>query len=510
MSEMGQGVRILVVDDVSTHAELLVDELLDHGFEAKAARGGEAALLALDRSADERRDYALVVSDLRMPGLDGFELLSAIQRRATERNEMPPGVILLTGFGTVDQAVKAIKAGADDFLTKPVNLEHFVLTVGRVLELRGLRRAAFLRGEQDFHGMAGTSAPMKQLFETLVRTADGEGAVLIEGESGTGKELVARALHDESRRRSGPFVAINCGGIPESLLESELFGHVAGAFSGARGARRGLFASADGGTLFLDEIGELPVSMQAKLLRVLQDGGVRPVGADRETQVDVRIVAATHQDLRAAQAAGLFREDLYYRLQTFRLRVPPLRERGNDVLSLFERFVREFAAQRQPPIEGVASEALRACLHYAWPGNVRELRSVAERVATLAPGHRVEWTDLPEEIRVAAVDGAPQSAGVGACRLGPAQQNRPLAESGESQHKSDPPIDVPLAGSSKLNEREDRPLDVPRLTLEAIERRHVEAVLEATAGNRTRAAEWLGIGRKTLYRRLRRWGLDES
>ncbi|AGA34827.1 two component, sigma54 specific, transcriptional regulator, Fis family - like protein [Thioalkalivibrio nitratireducens DSM 14787] len=446
---------VLVVEDDPGHRSLLDEELTDAGYVVHAVASAEEAFDALGE-----RSFALVVSDLRLPGADGF----AVLERA--RTLVPaPGVIMLTGFGTIDQAVHALKAGADDFLTKPVDLEHLCLAADRVLQTRRLRaevqqyREAL--GDHGFHGMHGRSPAMLRLFELIRRIARSDGSVLVTGESGTGKELVARALHEESPRAGGPFVAINCAGIPETLLESELLGHAAGAFSGARGARKGLFLEADGGTLFLDEIGEMPPAMQTKLLRLLQDGRVRPVGSNDEVASDVRIVAATHRDLAELLREGHFREDLFYRLETFRIEVPPLRERGEDIERLVFHFLRRQAAAQEVPLRGLAPEALRMLLGYRFPGNVRELTSLVERAATLAQGEVIQPEDLPERV----------------CD-DPGNARAVVAD--------------PAAGAR----------DEEWYTLEELEARYIRQVLAHTGGNKQRAARILGIGRKTLYRKL--------
>ncbi len=455
---------VLVVEDDRGHRELLHEELAEAGYAVTAVGSAEDAARALAQQA-----FSLVVSDLRLPGADGFQVLEDARARVPA-----PGFIMLTGFGTIDQAVAALKAGADDFLTKPVDLDHLRLAADRVTEARRLkdevrRYREVLARADGFHGMQGHSPAMLQMFDLIRRIAAADGSVLITGESGTGKELVARALHAESDRAQGPFVALNCAGIPEALLESELLGHVAGAFSGAKGARRGLFTEAHGGTLFLDEIAEMPVAMQSKLLRLLQDGRVRPVGANEEIETDVRIVAATHQDLQAHMADGRFREDLYYRLETFRIEIPPLRERGDDIEYLALQFLRQQALARDQPERRLSPEALRALVRYPFPGNVRELASLIERAATLATGEVIETRDLPE--RVFAIGGEDAGVATGGAGAGV----------------------LALAGVGD---------DTQWPTLEERERDYIRRVLEHVDGNKQRAARILGIGRKTLYRKL--------
>jgi len=449
-------VRVLVVEDDAGHRELLQQELSDAGYPVTAATSAEEALALLGE-----RSFALVVSDLRLPGADGFTVL-----QATRALVPAPGFIMLTGFGTIDQAVSALKAGADDFLTKPVDLEHLRLAVQRVLQTRQLRAEVQqyreVLGDRGFHGMQGRSPAMLRLFDLIRRIAPSDGSVLITGESGTGKELAARALHEESPRADGPFVALNCAGIPESLLESELLGHAAGAFSGARGARKGLFLEADTGTLFLDEIGEMPASMQTKLLRLLQDGQVRPVGANAEVATDVRIVAATHRDVTELMADGRFREDLFFRLETFRIEVPPLRERGEDIARLLDIFLRRHALEHGLPVRRLEPDALRRLLGYRFPGNVRELAGLVERAATLARDAVIRLEDLPDRVR------------------------------------GDPSVQDPAAVGPGGGDRCDEDWE----TLEELENRYIRQVLAFTGGNKQRAARILGIGRKTIYRKL--------
>lgn len=448
--------RVLVVEDDGGHRELLQQELSDAGYQVTAVASAEQALTLLGE-----RSFGLVVSDLRLPEADGFAVLEAA------RTLVPaPGFVMLTGFGTIDQAVSALKAGADDFLTKHVDLEHLRLAAQRVLQTRQLRAEVQqyreVLGERGFHGMQGKSPAMLRLFDLIRRIAPSDGSVLITGESGTGKELVARALHEESPRAQGPFVALNCAGIPETLLESELLGHAAGAFSGAKGARRGLFLEADGGTLFLDEIGEMPASMQTKLLRVLQDGRVRPVGANDEIATDVRIIAATHRDVAELLAEGLLREDLFFRLETFRIEVPPLRQRGEDIARLLHTFLHRHALEQRGAVRRLEPEAMRRLLGYRFPGNVRELEGLVERAATLARDGLIRLDDLPERVRADVSAREPSVAGSG----------------GEA--------------------RQDEDWE----TLEELENRYIRQVLAFTGGNKQRAARILGIGRKTLYRKL--------
>jgi DNA-binding NtrC family response regulator len=447
---------ILVVEDDRGLRELVGEELEEAGHAVFAAANAAEALALLGRHAPE-----LVISDLRLPGEDGMSLLETLRKLP-----MPPAFIMITAFGTVEQAVEALKRGADDFLTKPLKLDHLRLAVSRALERRELQRQVAAYREMldggDFHGMIGRSAPMRQLFEQIRRIARAQGPALILGESGVGKELVARALHRQSERRDGPFVAINCAGIPAELLESELFGHSAGAFTGAHKARKGLFAEAEGGTLLLDELGEMPPPMQSKLLRILQDGTLRQVGENRERKIDVRIVAATNRDLEAEIDSGRFRADLFYRLETFALRVPPLRERGDDLDLLVANFLSHYGREAGVPVRGIASEALERLRAYPFPGNVRELSNAIERAVVFCRGELLELHDLPERIR------------------GRSYLARPGAATAGLQH---------LAGGELL-------------PLRLVEQRYVRQVLAHTGNNKQQAARLLGIGRRTLYRYL--------
>lgn len=339
MTEVTQE-RVLLVEDDDSLRQLLVEELEDRGLQVRALASAEEAVGSL-----ESWEPALVVSDLRLPGADGMALL-----RRVKSMQAAPAFLVITAFGSIQQAVAALKEGADEFLTKPLDLEHFGLAVARALETRRLRdevrRFQQLLSDDRFHGMLGRSRVMRGLFDQIRQLARAEGPVLVIGESGTGKELVARAVHAESERANRPFLAINCAGLPAELLESEFFGHVAGAFTGANRAHKGLFQQADGGTLFLDEIGEMPLPLQAKLLRVLQEGTIRPVGAERELTVDVRIIAASNRPLETEAGREAFREDLFFRLETFILQVPPLRDREEDLELLAAGFVAHFEIGR--------------------------------------------------------------------------------------------------------------------------------------------------------------------
>jgi len=449
--------RIMLVEDDAALAELLVEELEAEGYLTAAFASAEDALAAIDQVAPD-----LVVSDLQLPGADGLTLVESLRSR-----EPPPGVLMISAFGTVDRAVAALKAGADNFLTKPLDMDHFLLSVKRLLEYRRLHQQAREIQEtydaKAFHGIEGRSPVMLSLFERIRKIAGAGGPVLVSGESGTGKDLVARAIHAESDRARQPFLAVNCAGIPADLLESEFFGHAAGAFSGADQARSGLFREADGGTLFLDEIGEMPLVLQAKLLRALQDGRVRPVGADREYQVDVRLIAASNVDLLERVSAGAFREDLYFRLEAFQLPVPPLRDRGEDLELLAMRFLLRFALARQRPARTLSERALRRMRAYPWRGNVRELRNAMERAVTFCDRAEVGPEHLPERVRT-------DTTGV--------------------QTRTSASIPAFLLDGDVLP------------NLNELRQRYIVHVLERVGGNKRRAAALLGVGRRTLYRWL--------
>jgi len=436
--------RILVVDNDREMVNLLQAHLTGHGWAVAGAASGADALAAL-----EREDYDVVLTDLVMDGVDGLALLRAAQQR-----EPAPRVVLMTAFGSLETAIEAIRHGAYDYLTKPFKLEQAALAVRRAIDDRRLReenRRLKQAVEQrfGFDSIIGRSPALRRVFEQVRAVAESDAAVLLIGESGTGKELVARAIHHNSARRDGPFVAVNCAAIPETLLESELFGHEKGAFTGADRKRRGLFAEASGGTIFLDEIGDIALSLQAKLLRVLQDKAVRPVGGSQEVQLDLRVVSATNRDLAARVAEGQFREDLYYRLAVIPVRLPSLRERPEDIPLLAAHFLKRAAASLRKPLESYDDEAMDWLLQHRWPGNVRELENVVERAATLARGPRVTLADLHTEF-------ATPASGGGATRP----------------------------------------------TLAELEANYIQRVLEETRGDKVTAARILGISVRTLQRRF--------
>ena len=442
--------RVLVVDDDHEMCELLRSQLGRRGFEVLTHGAADEALARL-----AAEDLDAVVTDVRMRGLDGIQLCEHIRQN---RPDVP--VLVITAFGSLDTAVAAIRAGAHDFLAKPFEVEELAFRLERAIQHRRLAeevkrlRAHALAPVDE---LAGESVALRQLRELVARVAGSEAPVLVIGESGSGKERVARALHRLGPRPEGPFVALNCAALPEHLLESELFGHARGAFTDARSARSGLLVHANGGTLFLDEIAELPLPLQPKLLRALQERRVRPVGGEEEVAFDARIVAATNRDLDAAVEEGRFREDLFFRLDVLRVEVPPLRARGSDVLLLAQHFLRECAARSGKAVVGLSHGAAEKLLQYAWPGNVRELANCIERAVALTDHEQILVEDLPERIRA---------------------EGR-----GHVLVASDDPSEL-----------------VP---LEIVEQRYIARVMESVGGNKTLAARILGLDRKTLYRKLR-------
>ena len=446
---------VLVVDDDKSVCELTEEGLGARGHDVDWVMSGDRALEQL-----RDRDYDVMLSDLCIGEEDGIELC---ERATAARPDLP--VVMMTGYGSMDAAVRALRAGAYDFVTKPLELERLAATVHRAAEHRALRaEVQRLRREVQAVsgaklGMVGESDAMKKVFDLIERVADTDTTVLVTGESGTGKELVSRALHNRSPRADGPFIAINCAAMPASLLESELFGHVRGAFTDARRTREGLFLQASGGTLFLDEIGEMPLEMQAKLLRALQEKQVRPVGGDDMKPFDARIVCATNKDLETLIEQNRFREDLYYRIAVVNVDLPPLSARGHDVLRLAQRFVEEFAEETGRAVRGLSQGAAEKLLEYDWPGNVRELRNCLERAVTLARLDEITVDDLPPRVR----------------------QHRP---------------------SHVFLDTQD-PQELPSLA--DLERRYVDRVLRLAGGNKSRAARILGVDRRTLYRKLDRW-----
>ncbi len=429
--------------------ELLREALDEDGYDVATAAGGRAGVERVRQGGID-----LVISDVKMPDLDGLDML-----REIKACEPSPYVITITAFGSIDTAIRAVKLGAFDYITKPFEIDQLLLAVEKALGERELRsEVARLRDEVErsyrFDNMIGRSPAMQEIFGMVRRLAGSSASVLITGDSGTGKELIARSLHFSSPRKNRPFVPLNCAAIPDALLESELFGYKRGAFTDARTDRAGIFVEADGGTLFLDEIAELSPALQAKLLRVLQDREIRPLGASGSEKVDVRVIAATNRDLDRRLKDGTFREDLYYRLNVIHIHLPPLRERPEDILALCEHFLAAAAALAGKPMKGFQEPAKQALLGYAWPGNVRELENVVERVVALAEGDTIRLVDLPTTIR----------------------ERKPVDTLGSALSRG--------------------------LTLDEVAREYIERVVRAEGGNKTRAAQKLGLDRKTLYRKL--------
>jgi DNA-binding NtrC family response regulator len=457
--------KILICEDDRVARDLLEEILRRDGHEVDALASGDEAV---ERAGNADGAYDLVISDVRLgDGAGGMDVLAAFQTKA-------PGtpVILITAFGDVSGAMAAIQKGAYDYVSKPFNLDELTTTVGRALERTRLQKETRAQRERSgnpeprIESIVGKSPQMLDVYKMVARVAPTFSTVLVVGESGTGKELVARAMHTHSPRASGPFVAVNCTALTESLLESELFGHAKGAFTGAVAPRRGLFEEAQGGTLFLDEIGDVGAKMQAQLLRVLQEGEIRRVGGSEAIKIDVRVVAATNKELEEEVKAGRFREDLYFRINVVTIRLPSLRERPTDIPLLTQHFLAKYAARERRADGGIAPEAMAALARYGWPGNVRELENVIERALALSKDGVILVSDLPPEVAASAAS----------------------IEGGEV---------VSPAGLV-----DDRP------SLAELERRYIELILRETGGNKKRAAEILGIDRRTLYRTLERTGAD--
>jgi DNA-binding NtrC family response regulator len=440
---------ILVVDDDADMREWVKEELEHEGFVVETAGGGRPGVDRVKKGGID-----LVVSDVKMPDLDGLDLLREVREVSPS-----PFVIIVTGFGSIDTAIRAVKLGANDYITKPFKIDQLILSIDKALAERSLRsEVTRLREEVSrrdrMDNIIGRSAPMQELFDLMRRLSASHANLLITGESGTGKELVARAIAARSPRKGRPFVAVNCAAIPENLLESELFGYARGAHSTANADRQGLFVEANGGTLFLDEIAELPLPLQPKLLRVLQDGDVRPLGTNRAERVDVRVIAATNRDLERALREGRFREDLYYRLNVIQLHLPPLRGRQDDILTLADHFLQRSSARSTKTVKGWKESAKKLLLAYSWPGNVRELENVVERAVALAEGELIGSDDLPRGMQE--------------------RRGQDLLSNAVAQG----------------------------FTLDQLEREYIERVLDIEGGNKTRAAQRLGLDRKTLYRKL--------
>jgi len=439
--------RLLVIDDDAVTRELLTEVLHDEGYSVEACESGSAALA---RATEETFDLA--ITDVRMPEMDGIAVTQALKTRQPELQ-----VIVMTAFGSVETAVEAIRHGAFDYVSKPMNLDEIKTTVRRALTSRDLSGAS-PDGDTpivDTSVVVGRSPAMVEVYRTVARVATSPSTVLILGESGTGKELIAAALHRHSDRANRRFVAVDCGSLTDSLLESELFGYVRGAFTGAVGDKKGLFEEANGGTIFLDEIGDIGASMQAKLLRILQEYEIKRVGGQEWIRIDVRVVAATNRNLAQLVAEGTFREDLFYRLKVVTIMLPPLRDRREDIPLLAEYFVRRHAARSNKPVTHITPDAMNLLTEHPWPGNIRELEHCIERAVALASGQVLTIEDLAPEL-----------------------------QSG---------IDTTLFRGAP--------------TLEEVKRRYLAHVLQETGGNVSRAATILGVERRSLQRMLRRYGL---
>ncbi len=451
--------RVLVVDDEENLRLVLRTLLRRHGYEVETASNGDEALALVDSFGPD-----VVLTDVRMPKMGGLDLLQTLRAK---RNEAT--VIVMSAYGNMDLAIEAMKVGAYDYVQKPFKPDEVVLALRKAEEREALRRENRalrdeIRKEHRFEDILAKSPRMQEIFRTIAKIADYKTTVLVTGESGVGKELVARAIHRRSSRRGGPFVAVNCGAIPENLLESELFGHKKGAFTDAVHDRRGLFEEAHEGTLFLDEIGELPLGLQVKLLRVLEDEKIRRVGDTKDLQVDVRIVAATHRDLMAETKAGRFREDLFYRLNVLHIHNPPLRERREDIPLLIDHFIARNNVRLGTSIRGLDTEARRLLYEYSWPGNVRELENTIERAMVLAEADQIVATDLSERIREAR-----------------------------------DPVQLQLA-SGELSVKK---------TMRVIEEILIRRALQKTKGNRTRAAEVLEISHRALLYKIKDYEISD-
>ncbi|TWT32355.1 Transcriptional regulatory protein ZraR [Posidoniimonas corsicana] len=451
--------KLLLVDDDRQVLESMADWLRDQGFDLDTAGGYSDALERMGAGA-----YDLLLSDIRLQDGDGFDLLERSLRQWPQTQ-----VILLTGYGTPDSAIEAVRAGAFDYLTKPLMDDELLMSIERALSQRKVVEEnnslkAELEKKYGLSGVVGADPRMVKVFDMVESIADTRATVLVTGESGTGKSLIARAIHRRSSRANGPFVEVACGALPENLLESELFGHVAGAFTGATANKTGKFLQADGGTIFLDEIGTATPAMQVKLLRVLQELAFEPVGGSETHTVDVRVILATNEDLAKNVAEGTFRQDLYYRINVINIELPPLRSRVSDVPVLAQKFLQEVCEDSGRDVKGFTDEAIATMQSYGWPGNVRELQNVVERSALLGKGEMIDTIDLPPEMRVGGGLTAPASF------------------SGKTLKEA----------------------------LEGPERQIIREVLEKNDWNRNQTADELGINRTTLYKKMKRLGLEEQ
>ena len=461
---MAESARILIVDDERSLREFLEILLRKDGYDVTIAGGGAEAIAALESGAE----FDLVLTDLMMPHVNGMAVLEAVKERSPDTQ-----VLMMTAYATADTAIEAMKKGAFDYLQKPFKVDEIQVVIHKALAQRRLveenrQLRAQVHKQYSFHNIVGRSSRMQQVFELVRRVADTRTSVLITGESGTGKELIAKAIHHNSRRRDAPLITVNCGAIPESLMESEFFGHLRGAFTGAHANKTGMFAAADGGTIFLDEIGELPMLLQVKLLRVLQERRIRPVGATQEVGVDVRVLAATNQDLEEAIREARFREDLYYRLNVIRIEMPALRQRREDVPLIARHFLRRYGEEMAKDIGDFEPGAMQALLGYDYPGNVRELENIVERAVTLEASSLIRRDNLPPWML--RPRGAAGALGAG--------------------------LELPEEG-----------LDLEGLLAEA-EKSLLGQALERTAGHRTDAARLLQISFRSIRYKLDKYGIE--
>ncbi len=460
---MADSDRILIVDDERSLREFLEILLRKDGHDVTIAGGGQQAIDALESGPE----FDLVLTDLMMPHVNGMAVLEAVKERSPDTQ-----VLMMTAYATADTAIEAMKKGAFDYLQKPFKVDEIQVVIHKALAQRRLveenrQLRAQVHKQYSFHNIVGRSSRMQQVFELVRRVADTRTSVLITGESGTGKELIARAIHHSSGRRDHPMITVNCGAIPENLMESEFFGHVRGAFTGAHANKTGMFAAADEGTIFLDEIGELPMHLQVKLLRVLQERRIRAVGATQEVPVDVRIIAATNQDLESGIKEGRFREDLYYRLNVIRLEMPALRHRTEDVPLIARHFLRRHSEEMDKRIEDFEPDAMETLLAYDFPGNVRELENIVERAVTLENSQWIRRDNLPPwMLRAASALGELAAA-----------------------------VKLPAEG-----------LDLEEL-LAGLEKDVINQALERTGGNRTEAARLLGISFRSIRYKLEKYGI---
>ncbi|RJQ83023.1 MAG: sigma-54-dependent Fis family transcriptional regulator [Desulfobacteraceae bacterium] len=445
---------ILFVDDDQQILEVVTTYLTRNGYSVDAVNSGPSALEKI-----KQKEYAAIFTDLIMPEISGLDLLNSVK-------EASPGteVIIVTGYGTIESAIEALKRGSYDYLQKPINFERLKILINRIIEKRRLQLENFLikrrlKDRYNYDQLVGKSAKMQQIYEVIDRISTGSPTILIQGESGTGKELVANVIHQNSVRRNRTFIPVNCGAITEGLLESELFGHVKGAFTGAVKDSMGLFKAANGGTIFLDEIAEVKPALQVKLLRVLQERKIRPVGDARETEVDVRVIAATNKNLEEAIRTKMFREDLYYRLNVISIHMPPLREIKDDIPHLVSHFIKKFSQDSHRKVNRVTPEALAMLMKYDWPGNVRQLENVIERAFALGVGDAINAADLPPELRA----------------MNPQES----------------------VGESTLN-------------LEENEKILIQRALKNTNGNKAEAAKLLGINLTTVYRKIEKYRIAEN